>query len=224
MANPDKYLLTGQQLKTESSQETKDNIEITFDNSSEAVIWQRFKRGNDKAFLFIYRKYVKSLFNYGCQFTADRELVKDCIHDLFVSLKRKHRILADIKFIKPYLFKSLRNDIIRTVNKKQKYLSYDEQVAQEFKITIAHESKLIDEELFLESREALNRAFKDLPPRQREAVLLYYYEGLSYKEIAQILDIKMVKSARKLIYRAINNMRKGINFILSVVIFISIDF
>ena len=34
----------------------------------------------------LYSKYVQVLFVYGLQFTSDRELVKDCIQDVFVKL------------------------------------------------------------------------------------------------------------------------------------------
>ena len=46
--------------------------------------------------------------------------------------------------------------------------------------------------------------------RQKEAVLYFYYEGMSYKEIADIMDLQKVKSARKLIYRSIDTLRKDL--------------
>lgn len=49
-----------------------------------------------------------------------------------------------------------------------------------------------------------------LTTRQKEAVLYFYYEGLSYQEIADIMGFQNVKSARKLIYRAIDALRKDL--------------
>ncbi|MCK5371360.1 MAG: sigma-70 family RNA polymerase sigma factor, partial [Cyclobacteriaceae bacterium] len=46
--------------------------------------------------------------------------------------------------------------------------------------------------------------------RQKEAVIYFYYEGMSYQEIADIMGLQKVKSARKLIYRAIEALRKDL--------------
>ena len=39
----------------------------------------------------------------------------------------------------------------------------------------------------LELRQMLWRAMEELPPEQREAIMLYYFQGMSYKEIAETL-------------------------------------
>ena len=41
-------------------------------------------------FGLLYDKNVDNLFAFGSRFTADRELIKDCIHDVFVKVFIKH--------------------------------------------------------------------------------------------------------------------------------------
>jgi len=71
-------------------------------------------------------------------------------------------------------------------------------------------SKELQEEDVLIIRDKLN----SLPRNQREAIYLYFYEGLGYKEIASILDIK-VHSARILTYRALGNLESELKALLS---------
>ena len=53
----------------------------------------------------------------------------------------------------------------------------------------------------------IQRKLNLLPVNQREVILLHFYEGLSYEEIANIMSIK-VRSARALTYRALESLEK----------------
>lgn len=178
-----------------------------WESKLDSEIWNSFKKGNEQAFNFLYKKYAQQLFKYGCEFTPDREFVKDRIHDLFIYLRRKREKLGDAPSIKAYLFKSLRRDIVRNLSKENRYPNQLLEYGQNFEISLSHETKLINEQLIKEKKEHLERALDKLSARQREAIILFYYENLSYREIAEILEMKMVKSARKLIYRAIDTLK-----------------
>ena len=79
---------------------------------NDKLIWNRFLAGDNEAFSEVYQKYVQSLFLYGLQFTSDRELVKDSIHDLFVKLYNGRNNISEIKNVKIYLFVLLKNILI----------------------------------------------------------------------------------------------------------------
>ena len=67
-----------------------------------------YRHGNQNAFTALYNLYVVSLLNYGSCLTSDRELVKDCVHDVFVKLLTKCKSQKITK-VGSYLFISLRN-------------------------------------------------------------------------------------------------------------------
>lgn len=48
---------------------------------SDKELWMDFVSGKKDAFKTIYEKYFPELFRYGCYFSADEDLVKDCIQD-----------------------------------------------------------------------------------------------------------------------------------------------
>lgn len=59
----------------------------------------------------LYDKHIDNLFMFGTKFTADRELIKDCIQDVFVKLFNKRAQLDKVNNIESYLYVSLRNRI-----------------------------------------------------------------------------------------------------------------
>ncbi len=87
-----------------------------FQDSSDACIWLAFKRGSESAYTQIYQSLANSLFNYGCKLTKDRDLVKDCIQEVFINLWRSKEKVADPTSIKAYLFKALRYEIARKLH------------------------------------------------------------------------------------------------------------
>jgi RNA polymerase sigma-70 factor (ECF subfamily) len=90
--------------------------------------------------------------------------------------------------------------------KKKVMISPDELEAN-FPIEISIENSIIDSEEKQEQLTSLKQSIKKLSPRQRQAILLLYEDGLSYKDIAEVMEFSEVKSARKLIYRALDALR-----------------
>ena len=58
----------------------------SIEQADETTLWNLLTEGNRKALEIIYQRYYLLLLNYGLKCTSDRELIKDCIHDLFVHL------------------------------------------------------------------------------------------------------------------------------------------
>ena len=180
---------------------------------SEAKIWIKFKKGDEEAFVWIYRNYFAVLYNFARQFNLDSDYVKDQIQDLFIYIRSNRERLTNVNSIKFYLFKSLRRKLL--TNKKQKFsflslFSSNSRKIFEIEITETPEVILINQSLDEEIKERLSKSMNKLTIRQKEAVIYFYYEGMSYQEIADIMGLQKVKSARKLIYRAIEALRKDL--------------
>ena len=67
----------------------------------------RTQQGDHKSFAQLYDMYVNQLFNFGLRLTTDRELLKDCIHDVFVKIYVKREELSEVVNFRSYLFISL---------------------------------------------------------------------------------------------------------------------
>ena len=99
-------------------------------------IWQRFKKGDEKAFSYLFDVYHLQLFEYGRRFTMDENLVKDSIQDLFFELARKREKLSATDNILFYLLKALRLRIFDNLRKNKSAGSgINEDLLQEFYLT-----------------------------------------------------------------------------------------
>ncbi|MEQ8879260.1 MAG: sigma-70 family RNA polymerase sigma factor, partial [Cyclobacteriaceae bacterium] len=192
----------------------------------EDLIWERFKAGDQKALKYIFQNYSNFLFNYGSQFTTDRNLIKDCLQDLFLDLIRQKKNLNSTTSIKFYLMRSFRNKLVANIQKNQTREKAEQAKTAEnksFMVTISSEVKMINGQLDAEKQRLIERKLNELPPLQREAILLYFYEGLKYSEVAELLGVR-VKSARSLIYRSLESLKdllspyKGVILLLTFLI------
>jgi RNA polymerase sigma-70 factor (ECF subfamily) len=179
-----------------------------YETKSDVDIWNAFNSGDEIAFNYIYRMYVTVLFKYGCQMCKDQNHLQDCIQNIFIDLRRKRGQLNEVQSIKAYLFKILYRELIRKSNKsKEEVHQYPEKIHKNFSIEFSQETILIQQENAQEKLERIQSAINKLTCRQRQAILLFYEEGMTYKEISIAMEFSEVKSARKVIYRALATMK-----------------
>ncbi len=180
-----------------------------FDNGyhlqrDECAIWKRFKEGDEQSLIYIYQQYAGLLYNYGSQFCSRSEFVKDCVQELFYELIDRRKKLADVHSIKAYLFSCLKRKIVKGLKKEERFLLNEKGLELGFMIaSISISTQGLEKSEY----EVIEGKLNALPPQQKEVILLYFYEGLSYLEIADIMNIK-VKSARALAYRALNSLTR----------------
>lgn len=170
-----------------------------------AYLLSEFQTGNTRAFSRLYDMYVDMLFNYGYRLTTDRELLKDCIHDVFIKVYTRRNDLGSIGNFKSYLFISLKNKICDEVRKRV-YMS-DTAIEE---IDPASTDDIEDRYLRMEKTNMENNRIayllEQLSPRQREALTLYYIEERQYEDICTIMQMNY-QSVRNLMYRGLTKLR-----------------
>lgn len=176
-------------------------------SAGDAAIWKQFKSGNESAFIKIYESNFDRLYAYGLRITNDKDLVKDSIQDLFIELRKGRTSLGNTDNIKFYLFKCLKRKIIK---ESGKWYSNLEEINDNyfFSFNISHELHLINRQIEEEQVLSLNAAVKKLSPRKKEVIFYFFYEGLSYQQIQEIMELDNIKSARNLIYKALEFLRE----------------
>ena len=180
--------------------------------TSDLELWRRFKSGNNSAFILIYERFFDSLYSYGLRINRNEELVKDAIHDVFLDLKNSSKSIGDTDSIKFYLFKCLKRRIYKEL-KKWTSLKQDLASQDSFEITFSHEQTLIDHQINLEKSLSVTKAIAKLSPRKREAIYYVYFEGLSYQQVSELMDLADAKSARDLTYKALKCLRDSLGFL-----------
>lgn len=91
-------------------------------------------------------------------------------------------------------------------------ISLDEELDVEGRFRSAYEKTLADKEFssvleLSEQKDALSKAIDTLPKRQKEIITLYHYEGLTMREIAEVLELSEGRISQ-LHTRALLHLRK----------------
>lgn len=176
---------------------------------SDAIIWEDFKNGSEDAFIHIYSSYFKELMSFGYQFSSDKQLVEDCIQDLFVHLRGKRKNISQLKSsIRLYLFQALKRRILDYEIKLRKMTIENEfNKIHMFEFILPYESHLINQQDYDEKVKKLNSGLNRLTVRQREAVYYFFFKDMSYEDIKDLMGLSNVKSARNLIYKALTALK-----------------
>jgi RNA polymerase sigma factor (sigma-70 family) len=158
-------------------------------------------------FTELYDKTIDNLFAFGEKFTNDREMIKDCIQDVFVKLYTKKNELDTVINIESYLYVSLRNRINDEFRHNNH--TYENEINDNNIKTLFDESDAFNLECIEEKRkktDKLNEFVKCLSPRQQQIIHLYYIEQRKYDDICRIMGINY-QSVRNLMHRSLLKLR-----------------
>jgi RNA polymerase sigma-70 factor (ECF subfamily) len=161
--------------------------------------------GDQAAFLELYERYREPIFRFAYRLLGSVEIAEDVTHDCFLSLIRKpENYRPERASLKTYLYAAARNLALKHFRSQGRETGLDE-VAEEPNDSPRRGPlrRLLDEELAALVRDAIF----SLPPLQREALILFEYEGLSLNEVAEIAgtDAGAIKAR---LYRAREGLRR----------------
>jgi RNA polymerase sigma factor (sigma-70 family) len=179
-------------------------------SENDAVLWNLFCSGNDEAYSLIYKKYAANLRSFGLQFVPNRQLVEDCIHDIFVQLFSERSHLKTIKNIRLYLFSALKNRLFNSLKEKTRYTSLPDDGKNLFITTGNREDSFIREEEDQKQKHTIHQIMNELPPRQREVVFYRFFEGMSLEEIAILMEMNY-QSVQNLLQRSLKKIKELYN-------------
>ncbi len=191
-----------------------------YNSLNDEVLWDFARHGDAKALSVLYRRHYDLMFNFGLKYVRDEEVVKDCIQDIFVKFSVSRR-LSHTDYVRSYFLTALRNSILDKMAARKPTDELDER-AFRLEIEDAAIERMFsrsDEQIRLGKR--LMAAYGELTENQRTAIYLRFVSGLSYKEIAAVLEINP-QSSMNLVSRAIARLRAKLSpeeFLMLTVLF-----
>jgi RNA polymerase sigma-70 factor, ECF subfamily len=177
------------------------------ERTTDELLLQKAVDGDQAAFLELYDRYRQLIFRFAYRLLGSVELAEDVTHDCFLSLIRKpENFRPERASLKTYLYAAARNLALKYFRNQGREAGMDE-LTQEPQESPRRGPlrRLLDEELAHHVREAVF----SLPPLQREALILFEYEGLSLNEVAEIAgtDAGAIKAR---LYRAREGLRRSL--------------
>ncbi len=177
---------------------------------NEVAVWDQFRSGDQKAFTELYQHFVQPLYSYSMGVTSDKELIKDCLHDLFVELWRNHSTIGPTTSVKYYLMASIKRKLIRQLETQMKnHIHHNNYMLDYTEAEHSQESILIRYEEEIRSNKQLTLCLNMLSKRQREAISLRFFQNMDTDQISDSMKINP-QSVYNLIFGALRVMKEGL--------------
>ena len=136
-------------------------------------------------FTLTYNRFKKPLFNYACKIVKSEMFAEDIAHNVFMKLYDNLDRIKHTEMLEAWIFTTARNEIFSHFRKNKNRI--EEAIEQ-------HEEKISTNNLFddFERKELIDLIEEELDgmdSAQSEVYYLKEYSGLSYKEIAGMMNI-----------------------------------
>lgn len=168
--------------------------------TSELELVQRSQKGDTEAFAELVRKYQQIVFNISYRFMRDVNLAEDMAQESFLkAFKHIKGFRGDCAF-STWLYRVTCSVCLTELNKRKKRAEVELQPNTPLGSV---ETKVSEYEI----AEKIRKCVTSLSERYATVLTLYYLNGISYEEIAEIMDIP-VGTLKTWMFRARKQLRK----------------
>jgi RNA polymerase sigma-70 factor, ECF subfamily len=182
------------------------------DRITDELLLERAGAGESAAFLQLYERHRDPVFRFAYRLSGRVELAEDITHDCFLGLLRKPANFRPGRAtLRTYLLGAARNLWFKELRTLDRETELDNIVEHKFEaVGRGPLREVLDDELSA----TVKQAVFDLPPMQREALVLFEYEGLALHEIAEIVgaDVGAIKAR---LHRARQGLRTALSSYLN---------
>lgn len=166
-------------------------------------IWERIAVHDQEAYAEVYRYLFNRLYNYGAKFTRDTVLIEDSVQETLLLVWEKRADFSSYTYVETYFFSAFRNILLTKLNHKVKPISDEIPDDAEFSV----ESMIIEKEVDQQLKARMVEAIEGLTSRQKEAIFLRFYEGMSFDNVATVMGIT-TKASYKVVARALVHLKE----------------
>lgn len=166
----------------------------------EVALMQAFVAGDEDAFTRLYEAYRDRIVNYTRRMLGDNGRAEEAAQDVFIKLYGSRARYAPRSRFSTYLYRIATNHCINLNTRMAHRLESSGAPLDRHPATGA--ASLPDAGVARgELRQVLREALAALPYKQRAALLLVCYEGVSYREAAEVLEVSD-SALKSLVHRA----------------------
>lgn len=183
--------------------------------SDEDLLLAYRETGDRRLFEELIRRYERELFNYLKQYLGDTQLAEDAFQSTFLQIHLKCDQFDPERRFRPWLYAVATNQAIDTQRRRrrERMISLDQaassaEQANQLKELVDAPAELPEEDLERdEERNLVRRAVEELPEPLRQVLLLVYFQGLKYREAAEVLGVP-VGTVKSRLHAAIRRLER----------------
>ena len=170
-------------------------------------ILQRIAIHDDqKAFSEFFDCYHSRLIKFASLYVPNYDQAEEIVSEVLIKLLKKRKTLHEIEKFEGYLFTMIKNQSLNYIKQNKKNINHlSIENAEDFFST----ERIDPYEKYLESelRDLLNKAIELLPPKRQMVFKLIKDEGMSQKEVADLMDIS-IRTVEVHLKLAVKDVRK----------------
>ncbi len=183
---------------------------------------EKVKLGDRKAFKDFFCHFYPKMMAVASRF-VDEEEAKDLVQDIFCSFWER-RTSLQAHDVESFLYKWLRNRCLNHLKHQEVVNTHKSEVriAEErvrFMDERSDHNPIFSQIQAQELRRRIEEAIEKLPPKCARAFRLFYFQGLSQKEIARVMGIS-VRTVEGHIQQAMRSLRKELKDLSILVIWL----
>jgi RNA polymerase sigma-70 factor, ECF subfamily len=183
-----------------STEEQKEDL------SEDQAFFDLWLKGDEKGFSVLYNKYKNRVFGFLFKMTGDRNIAEDLLQETFLAAYRNAFQFDRTRSFLSWLFGIAHKRTIDYFRHAKVEIDHREEAME----SVGSRIEAPDEELANEKvRQMVNSAVENLDTFQRDVFLLRELGGVSFKEIAEIMNCP-INTALGRMRLALRNIRKDL--------------
>lgn len=173
----------------------------------DTLLLNALRQDDESALNHLFSTFYNPLYRTGLKYGATNEVVEEAIQAVFIDVWQYRKTLGDIQSFEAYLKGALRKRLTKMALKTDKNAQNTEGVENDLLLSVeAYENVLILQETNDQKRTQLKMALEQLTPRQKELIVLRYFEEMSYTDITEKTQLQ-TDSIYKTIHEALKRLR-----------------
>jgi RNA polymerase sigma-70 factor (ECF subfamily) len=168
----------------------------------EPELHARLRSGDDEAYAAVFRTHYAGLVAVAERLVGDRSAAEDVAQEVMLELWRRREALAADVSLRAYLHQSVRNRALNRLRHARVVRQAEPHVRPPTAAPPAD-----GQALAVELEAAVRDAVAELPPDVRDTFMMSRVDGLTYGEIARVLEIS-VKTVEARMGRALRLLRE----------------
>jgi RNA polymerase sigma-70 factor, ECF subfamily len=161
---------------------------VTDERDIDARLAERIRAGQAEALGELYDRHASTALATALRVVGSREEAEDVVHEAFVAVWRKiDRFDAERGALRAWLMTVVRNRAIDRVRARRPRIDLDD--ADERSLLRTGPNPTWEAALARASASDIQTAMAALPDEQRHAIELAYFEGYTYREVADLTGV-----------------------------------
>jgi RNA polymerase sigma-70 factor (ECF subfamily) len=171
---------------------------------------EKIQQGDEQAFEQLFKEYYFPLSRFAWRYVKSKAVAEELVQDVFTVIWEEQAGWQPTGSMRTYLYQMVKSQSIDYLRHRQVQRKYDPQwMEEQAQPPIYFEDSSEKKQL----QEAIKREIETLPPRSKMAFKLHRYDGLTYKEIAEVMDIS-VKTVESQMSRTLKRLRERLSHLL----------